>query len=65
LEIVWSSRKHHIGQRGAVCSRNNEGIEQVVRDLDKAVNSLSSLNGQANGEDQSEVRTIPKGLYQL
>jgi len=45
LEIAWSSKKHYIGQRGAVYSRNNEGIEQVVRDPDKAVNSLSFLNG--------------------
>ena len=63
MKITWSSRKYHIGQRGAVCSRNNKRIERVIGDLNKAVNSLSFSNRWTNRKDQSGARTIPEGLY--
>ena len=64
---IWklqTSRKHYIRQRSAVYSRNDEGVEQVVRDTDKTVYSLPSPDKWADRKSKPEVGTVSKGLYQ-
>ena len=64
---IWklqTSRKYYIRQRSTVCSRNDEGVEQVVRDTDKTVYSLPSPDKWADRKSKPEVGTVSKGLYQ-
>jgi len=44
MEVAWIARKHHIGQRSTVCSRNDKKAEQEVGNQDEAVDSLPSTN---------------------
>ena len=63
MEVAQTSRKHYIRQGSAVCSGNDEGAEQLTRNLDKALDSLSPSNGWADREDKPGVRTISEGLH--
>ena len=34
LETAWASRKYYIRQGSTACSRNDEGVEQAIRNPD-------------------------------
>ena len=63
LEAPWTSRKYYIRQRSAVYSRDDKGVEQAVRDIDKTVYGLPPLDRWADREGKPGVGTVSKGLH--
>jgi len=63
MEAAQPPRKHHIGQRSIVCSRDDEGLEQLAGDSNKTFNDLSPANRWADRKGKLGVRTVSKGFH--
>jgi len=63
MEAAQSPRKHHIGQRSIVCSRDDEEVEQLAGDSNKTFNGLSPTNRWADRKGKPGVRIVPEGFH--
>ena len=58
MEVVWTTREHSIRQEITACSRDDKGVELPVRNQNKAINIVLSLNRWTNRMNKPEIGTI-------
>jgi len=63
MEVAWTSRKHCIGQRSAVCGGNDKGAEPLIGNPNKTLDGLLPSNRWADGKNKPGAGTVSESLY--
>jgi len=64
IKVAQTFRKHCIGQRSAVCGRNNEGTKPLIGNPNETLDSLLPSNRWANRKDKLGAGIVSEDLYQ-